>query len=471
MKAAVLALGALIASAQSPLTDRLTATALREDVSFLASDLLEGRETPSRGGEIAAAYIESAFRGADLESPPNGEYSQIANFLQISQHPETVTFSIAGTREPLRIPGARMFVESSRAQNLTAEPVFKWAPSVKLDETLAGRFLMLRMPADRSVIAKLALTKPDAIILLSRDARGERNSPRLIPEDKDHLDGPVILIAPEAELEGVFDRLPNGLTTAKASLQIGSPTIRPVQVRNVVGILRGSDAKLRDQDIVVSAHYDHLGIAAEGKDRIYNGANDDASGVATVIELARAFARENPRPKRTLIFVCFFGEEEGLLGSAWYLKHPVFPLDKTVADINFEQLGEPSESDGIPAGSIGVTGYGLSDLPEMMAPGLQQAGVPLREARHNEEFFERSDNLSFARAGIPSHTFVAALEFPDYHRVSDEWPKLDYDNMAKLDRGLALAILRLANSSAMPHWNEENARAKEYIGAWRALHP
>ena len=91
--------------------------------------------------------------------------------------------------------------------------------------------------------------------------------------------------------------------------------------------------------------------------------------------------------------------------------------------------------------------------------------------RHNAEFFDRSDNLSFAEAGIPAHTFVAALEYPDYHRTTDKWQKLNYENMARLDRGLAAALTALANRTETPRWNEESKKAKEYLKAWRGLHP
>ena len=376
--------------------------------------------------DLAAEYLEAEFRRANLESPANGEYAQIADYIEVTEHPETVQFSIAGTGEPARqLSGDRIEVESSRAVHLAGEPVFKWAPNARGDITLAGKILMLRMPADPSTVGKLALLQPSAIVLLSRDLRKARNAPRLIPVENDAHPGQVILTVPEAEMENAFDRLPTGLTSARASVQIGTPTTRPVRLRNAVGILRGSDTKLREQCIVISAHYNHLGIAAEGDDRIFNGANDNASGVATVIELAHAFAHENRRPARSLVFVCFFGEEKGLLGSAWYVKHPVFPLNRTVANLNFEQLGEPASNEGLPPGSLGVTGYNVSDLPELVAPSLLEAGIELRDVRHNEEYFERSDNLSFAARGDTGSHVCGGTRLSRLPSRSDEWPRLN----------------------------------------------
>jgi Zn-dependent M28 family amino/carboxypeptidase len=216
----------------------------------------------------------------------------------------------------------------------------------------------------------------------------------------------------------------------------------------------------------VSAHYDHLGAGDSG---IYSGANDNASGVAAVLSLASAFSRETPRPRRTLVFLAFFGEEKGLLGSTWFAKHPPVPLTRIVADINFEQLGDTGSDGDVPAAALGVTGYALSDLPQLVAPALASAGVPLKDTRDNLSYFARSDNFPLAQAGIPSHTFVAAYEYPDYHRISDKWQKLNYENMARITRALAFAIESLGDSPVIPHWIE-SGKTKGYLDAWRAMH-
>ena len=466
MKPLALALLGLLVQAGQPAADSITAASLRGRVSFLASDLLEGRATPSRGLDIAAAYIAAEFRRADLESPAGGEYFQTAPYVQVTDAPEPAEFSFAGSE----VDPGRIRVESLSGIRLANEQVFKWAPGAKIDIPLAGKILMLRAPSDPAVIGKLAFAHPDAIVELVRGSKPEKRSARLIPATDSAIgEDPVLLAVPEMDVEAGFDRLPVGLTSAKASATVPAPLVKPAPLRNVAGLLRGSDPVLRDQYIVVSAHYDHLGKT--DADGIFNGANDNASGVATLLELATALSRENPHPRRTLVFVCFFGEEKGLFGSAWYVKHPLVPLAQTVADINFEQMGETASSEGLPVSSLGVTGYDYSDLPQTLEPALREAGVSLREVRHNAEFFDRSDNLSFAAAGIPAHTFVAALEYPDYHRTTDKWQKLNYENMARLDRGLAAALTALANRTETPRWNEESKKAKEYLKAWRGLHP
>lgn len=466
IRVCALALLAFAVHAESPVSG-ITAASLRGRVSFLASDALEGRDTPSRGLDIAAEYIASEFRRAGLESPPGGDYFQAADFVQVSDSPELPAFSLSGGAE---VSADRIGVTGLRGAQLTSAPVFKWAPGTRIDIPLNGKVLMLRAPSDPAVVARLAFSRPDAIVLLVRKSGPEeRRKSRLIHAGSESANEAAILSVPELDLQAAFDRLPVGLTAARATLVVPAPLVRPAGLRNVAAILRGSDPKLRDQYLLLTAHYDHLG--KDGTQGIYNGANDDASGVATVIELAAALARENPRPRRTLVFVCFFGEEKGLYGSTWYVKHPLVPLDQTIAVINFEQMGEPARNEGLPASSLGVTGYDFSDLSAALEPDLASAGVSLREVRHNAEFFERSDNLPFAQAGVPAHTFVAALEYPDYHRTSDKWPKLNYENMAKLDNALAIALLHLANRAESPQWNEDSKKAKDFLKAWRALHP
>lgn len=466
-RVSALALLAFAAYAESPLTNWITAASLRGRVSFLASDALEGRDTPSRGLEVAAEYIASEFRRAGLESPPGGDYFQNADFALVSDSAELPAFSLSGGIE---VPADRIGVTGLRGAQLTNAQVFKWAPGAKIDIPLNGKVLMLRAPSEPAVLARLAFSRPDAIVLLlHKTAQEERRKSRLIRTGSESAKETAIVSIPELDLQAAFDRLPVGLTAARASLVVPAPLVKAAGLRNVAGILRGSDPQLREQYLLVTAHYDHLG--KDAVQDIYNGANDDASGVATVIELAAALARENPHPRRTLVFVCFFGEEKGLFGSTWYVNHPLVPLDRTIAVMNFEQMGEPARNEGLPASSLGVTGYDFSDLPAALEPDLASAGVSLREVRHNAEFFERSDNLPFAQAGVLAHTFVAALEFPDYHRTSDKWPKLNYENMAKLDNALAVAIVHLAGRAEAPQWNEDSKKAKDFLKAWRALHP
>ncbi len=221
--------------------------------------------------------------------------------------------------------------------------------------------------------------------------------------------------------------------------------------RNVAGVLRGSDPVLKDTCVLVSAHYDHLG--ARG-DRIYNGANDDASGTAAVIEMAAAFARLRERPKRSILFVAFFGEEKGLLGSRYYVAHPLFPIEKTVAGINLEQIGRTDDVTGPLLLSAYVTGFDYSDVGAILQKAGALTGVTIaKHEKDNDKYFSLSDNRPLAQAGIPAHTVSVGYIFPDYHRPGDHWEKLDYPNMEKIVRAVAAGVLMIAASDEAPRWN------------------
>jgi len=222
------------------------------------------------------------------------------------------------------------------------------------------------------------------------------------------------------------------------------------RAKNVVGILRGSDPRLRNTCVVLSAHYDHLGVR---HGRIYNGANDDGSGTVSVIEVARALAGLDPHPKRTIVFATFFGEEEGLLGSRYYVRHPACPIIATIADLNLEQLGRTDATEGNRVASAALTGFDLTTIPQAMEEAGRATGIRMVEdAKNSDVFFLRSDNASFAKAGVPSTTLAVAFGFPDYHQPGDTVAKIDFANMAKVDRAVALGLLLLANSDQTPRW-------------------
>ncbi len=222
---------------------------------------------------------------------------------------------------------------------------------------------------------------------------------------------------------------------------------------------------------MLTAHYDHLGTRSTGEDRIYNGANDDGSGTVSVIEIASALATLEPRPRRSILFVTFFGEELGLFGSRYYGRHPLVPLEKTIADLNLEQVGRTDASNGPQVGTATLTGFDFSSLPQIVADAGRLTGVRIyKDNQESDPYFSRSDNQALADVGVPAHTLGVAFEFPDYHRVSDEWDKIDYANMARVDDTVAIALLRLASDAAPPKWNESNPAAKRYAEAAQRLH-
>ena len=219
--------------------------------------------------------------------------------------------------------------------------------------------------------------------------------------------------------------------------------------------------------VVLSAHYDHIGTSrGGGPDRIYNGANDNASGTASVMEVAAAVARLLRKPRRSIVFVAFFGEEKGMLGAKSYIKQPPFTADRTVAGLNLEQTGRTDSTDGEKKLTANVTGFSYSTLPGTLSEGGALAGVKIvADERFSKPFFRASDNIALANQGIPAHTLSVTYQFPDYHRVGDHWDKIDYGNMAEVTKAVALGVLMLADSEAEPQWDCDNPTVKPYCEA------
>jgi hypothetical protein len=452
--------------------DHISVDSLRGNLSFLASDALEGRGTPSRGLDIAAEFIASQFRRAGLEAPVHDTYFQTADFIRLTRRTDGLSCVIDNHGESLSVdPSDVTVLRANYAINLESVPIYKLSGDAIPDD-VSGKAVLV---TSRGTTARTRMLreKNAALILSSFGRRAVNPGPQLIPADANVADIPMARVRGNAAGK-LFESLPDGPTAAKLTLHSPGPLQEPVKLRNVIGLLRGSDPELKDTYIIVTAHYDHLGVkpadGGDDSDRIYNGANDDGSGVVSVIELAGALASMHPRPRRSIVFMTVFGEEKGLLGSTYYGRHPVFPLNRTVADVNIEQVGRTDDNDSPQIASATFTGFTYSDLPSLFADAGKAVGVKVYDRNAGDDpYFARSDNLALAEAGIPSHTVAVALEFPDYHEVSDEWHKIDYNNMGMIDRMLGLGIISLANDPASPRWNESNQNTQKYLQAWRKL--
>ncbi|HEX5580610.1 MAG TPA: M20/M25/M40 family metallo-hydrolase, partial [Gemmatimonadaceae bacterium] len=219
------------------------------------------------------------------------------------------------------------------------------------------------------------------------------------------------------------------------------PAARRFVDANVIGIIPGSDPALRNEAVLVTAHYDHVGVgAAVNGDSIYNGADDDGSGTVALLEIARQL-KQGPAPKRTVVFAAVTGEERGLIGTRWYLDNPVVPLERTVANFNVEMIGRPDSLAGGP-GKGWLTGYERSTMGDM----LKAQGIPLvPDPRLDQDFFRRSDNYGFALRGIPAHTLSSFNLHADYHRPSDEVDQVDFAHMTEVIQAAARAVRLLAD--------------------------
>jgi Peptidase family M28 len=366
---------------------------------------------------------------------------------------------------------------SDQPLSITNAPLIRGdAKQLPKPESIAGKAVLVEESGStlQTVLGQLASGKPLVVLVIDRfseTGRGLGRSRLVDPENTRQTapQAPTVVRIHDSKLGPFVDALAAGRTDARITMKLGGKTDRPIKVKNVVGLLRGSDPILRNTYVLLTAHYDHIGIRPELEgDKIFNGANDDGSGTVSVIEVAAALART--RPKRSIVFMTFFGEEAGLLGSRYYGRHPVFPLKDTVADINLEQVGRTDSTEGSQVNRATLTGFDYSDLGPIFKRAGEVVGIEVyKHERNSDAFFGRSDNQALADAGIPSHTLCVAFEFPDYHRPGDHWEKIDFPNLARTTRMVALAVLAIGNSDEAPKWNTANPRTARYVAAAQKL--
>ena len=269
-----------------------------------------------------------------------------------------------------------------------------------------------------------------------------------------------------------FKPVPLGIT---ASITLHN-TLRTIESHNVIAKLEGSDAAHKDEAVVYTAHWDHLGVGVPvNGDKIYNGAIDNASGVAGILEIARAITKASSKPRRSIVFAAVTAEEQGLLGSEYYAAHPVVPLSKTAAEINIDGVNVRGRTKDVP-----VIGYGASDLDDYLRDAAAEQGrVVHPEPEPEKGYYYRSDHFNFAKEGVPAlytdwgvdfvgkpadygQKIRTEYEAHDYHQPSDD-VKADWDlSGAREDLKMLMAVgYRVAQADTFPEWKPGNEfRAK-----------
>ncbi len=457
------------APSHSALTAQISADSLRGHLSFLSSDLLEGRGTPSRGVDLAAEYIAAQFRRAGLEAAGDDGYYQTANWQYARRGEKDITITVTAGGKTIEVPlggASANFIDPVTLKN-TPAVFMQWQAALDDKGAANGKVLVVpaaAIPGAAATLQAKLQSKPALIVMIDRERRhGRTQGGWLIdPSQPAAKDGPPVVLLHAADVAGTLEQ-----GGASVAAKVVAPTVSPVKLRNVIGVLRGSDPQLKSTYVMLSAHYDHLGIR-DGE--IYNGANDDGSGTVSMIEIAAAMAAQKERPRRSIVLVALFGEELGLLGSRYYAKNPVFPLKDTVMNLNLEQLGRTDDSEGPQVGSATMTGFDYSTVGTTLQRAADSTGIRFwKHPTNSDRYFARSDNQALADAGVPAHTLAVAFGFPDYHGKDDTWDKIDYDNMARVSRMIAVALQDIANDTAKPAWTDVPNAAK-YREAARALH-
>jgi hypothetical protein len=422
-------------------------TSIRSHMAFLASDALNGRGSGTRDEWITAAYLGAEMLRWMIE--PMGDKGGFVQEVQVDRD-ET-------TAPPLLTVGGQRF---THGREILVQSLGRARVSGKLQKYRPG---MTAAPGAVILMTDSA-APPDAhapagaAAVLSPETPQSRQRwtqlARRLPSPAARFKGidpgasrPSMVILDHAAYAAISAIADGTLVTLEAR-------VKPAQrssTWNAVGRLPGSDPALASEVILLSAHLDHEGNrapreASAGADTIFNGADDDASGTIAVLELAAALSR-GPRPKRTIVFAFFGSEETGGYGARFFADRPVVPLDRIVANLQFEMIGRPDRA--VPPHTLWLTGYERSNL----GPALVKQGARLVQDPHPEQnFFTRSDNIQFARRGVVAHTVSSFGLHQDYHQPSDEIGSIDFPHMTESIRSMLEPIRWLANGSFKPEW-------------------
>ena len=425
----------------------ITEERVREIVAWLAADERGGRNSPSPGLEAAAQWLAARFDAAGLRQVKKGswfhEYTlpgtavdsdTIALTLWRKLHDEPKEFALVAGQD----------VRLWRACDVTSGDKEPTTVAKSTDPVLQQ--MLNARSGRRPVVIEVATDHPYWTQSAGRRQvlGGRRRSAR-----------PVFLVRSGLLPAAAKDGEEAGWA---ADWSVPAPAAVEVPLKNVVALLPGTQK--REEYVVVSAHYDHIGTGnpAAG-DAIYNGADDDASGTTAVLAIAEAMSRQ-PAPQRSILFVCFSAEEKGLRGSRAFLEHPPVPREQIVANVNLEMLGRPEPGK---QNQAWVTGSELSDFAAIAAAAMGRAGIEVVDFPMAKQLFAASDNYSFVRHGIVAHSISAGSLHEDYHRPGDEVEKLDISHMTQVIRGLAEFVREVADREAVPQWNEAGRARVESI--------
>jgi hypothetical protein len=423
---------------------------VRAGMRFLAGDALQGRGSGTVFERIAAEYVGSQFMQFGLEPAGDREKDGTQSFVQ--------TVEVPG-REVLQdlkvsgVPGVEIaYGRDLIVFGIAAREFSGGLQKIKAGETARKGAVVFFAPGEDEKFETFQgrigqFFRDGAAAVIVAETREIRENWSDVADRKPALSrrGSLFAVSRAAAeaISGLADDTVIGFT---GQFAVGEKTY----TWNAAGKITGTDPKLSAEVVLLSSHLDHLGVRenAPGDDKIYNGADDDASGTVAVIELARVLAA-GKRPKRTVYFVCFGSEELGGRGSSYFVENLPFPKENLVANLQFEMIGRPDAK--VKPEELWLTGYDRSNLGEELA----RRGARLVADPHPEQnFFQRSDNYTLARQGIIAHTVSSYGLHTDYHRPGDELATIDFTHMTRAINSMVEPIRWLVNSDFRPAWHE-----------------
>ena len=469
-------------------TVRAAATILPQDIrrhiTFLASDELAGRDTPSPGLESAAAYLVETLEEAGLEpAGDDGTFIQRFSYTRTAMVTASrqVNYRVAGSTRELQyareyyvIPGQQTAANaevvfggparrpSSDVAQLANGKVVLFTtvgnPVIGTGEELLSAFQAAAQGRAAAVVLLLDGTQvPDSILNMASGLQGAGLATPLPIVGLSSEAGAILFADAGLDLATLRESPPrNAIPLDGITMNVLAPfEVSNHTPPNVVGMVRGSDPELRDEYIVYTAHFDHVGVGIpnEAGDSIYNGADDNASGTAALLETAAAFAALNVPPARSVIFLAVSGEEKGLLGSQHYSENPTVPIERIIMNINLDMVGRSHPDTVI---GIGRQYTNLGPLTDRVLREHPDLGFTLIEdPKPEEQGFFRSDHLHFVNKDIPAIFFSAGFDHEDYHKPSDEFELIDMDKAARVGRMVFHLGALVAGGTVDPEWTED----------------
>ena len=519
------------AEALQPALATITSDNILQHVNRLASDGFQGRGPGTAGEDSSVAYITEQFKALGLApGNPDGTYIQPVSMIGYTSHPDG-SIVVGGKTMKLRFPADYVAVSRRNANDIRVDgsdvvfvgygvvaPEYGWDDYKGLDVKGKTIVMLVNDPAvpspndstqlDSTMFKGKAMTyygrwtykyeiasdkgAAAAIIVHETGPAGYPYEVVVGSWGRENFDvkatGPTNRVAVEAWMAldktkelfrnaGLnFDSLKKAATrkdfkpvalNAKATFHVRND-VREIQSKNVVAKLEGSDPALKNEYVVYTAHWDHLGRDTTVKgDQIFNGALDNATGVGALLTLAKAYKALPKPPARSLIFIALTAEEQGLLGAKWYAEHPLYPLNKTLANMNMDGVNQWGKTK-----DLTIVGYGNSTLDDVLGAVLaSQGGRTIKPDPEPEKgFFYRSDHFEFAKKGVPALYVDAGTEFvgkdpayaqkkrdeyteKDYHKPSDQ-VKPDWDLSGAVEDLQALFQVgyRVAQTDRWPEW-------------------
>ena len=470
----------------------ITTADVQRRIGIIADDSMLGRATPSPQLDAVAAYVAGEFQRFGLKpGGDSGSYFQHYPLEVLRFDPESSTIRITGRAAGVWHAGQDvLLVEGQPPAGAAASTVVVITGSADAGGTLdsaavTGKIVFLAYgPGLTTIAPKVLPLRPLAIMLVAAFpdsiwAKLPGHVASVSVRNPSAESGPTVPavfavrtatagslfaqggVSPDS-LRAWGDRPLAARPLADVTLQLDvrGRVLQHASAPNTIGILEGSDAVLKKEYVLFTAHMDHIGTPSAGEgctprgaDSICNGADDDGSGTVAVIELAEAFASASERPKRSLVFMTVSGEERGLWGSAHFADHPTVPLAGVIADLNIDMVGRNAKD------TVAVIGREHSNLGitlDSVAAAHRELNIkPVGDLWPQEGLFFRSDHYNFAKKGVPILFFTTGLH-PDYHQVSDSPDKINAEKEARFARLVFHLGLAVANTPQRPRWNPDS---------------